>query len=90
MKRKLNSEVAEKENVKDAEKESKEQKREHSIWLMKSEPETRVVNGKDVKFSIDDLQEMKRSPWDGVVPTYQDNYYDNRETMRHVTLCVIE
>ncbi|KAJ1912195.1 hypothetical protein LPJ71_002767, partial [Coemansia sp. S17] len=35
---------------------------------MKAEPESRVVKGKDVKFSIDDLYAMKdsTSPWDGV------------------------
>jgi hypothetical protein len=35
-------------------------------WLMKAEPESRIVKGKDVKFSIDDLKEMKTSCWDGV------------------------
>ncbi|KAJ1662698.1 hypothetical protein IW140_006195 [Coemansia sp. RSA 1813] len=35
---------------------------------MKAEPETRIVKGVDVKFSIDDLSRMdnKTSPWDGV------------------------
>ncbi|KAJ2486131.1 hypothetical protein IWW37_005712, partial [Coemansia sp. RSA 2050] len=35
---------------------------------MKAEPELRIVKGKDVKFSIDDLYAMKdsTSPWDGV------------------------
>ena len=35
-------------------------------WLMKAEPETRIENGVDVKFSIDDL-EAKNEPegWDG-------------------------
>uniref|UniRef100_A0A060SZA4 Thymocyte nuclear protein 1 n=1 Tax=Blastobotrys adeninivorans TaxID=409370 RepID=A0A060SZA4_BLAAD len=35
-------------------------------WLLKAEPESRIVNGQDVKFSIDDLKEIKVSPWDGV------------------------
>lgn len=35
-------------------------------WLMKAEPESRLVKGIDVKFSIDDLKAMKSSPWDGV------------------------
>ncbi|EJU05125.1 DUF55-domain-containing protein [Dacryopinax primogenitus] len=35
-------------------------------WLMKAEPESRVVKGKDVKFSVDDFEEIKVSPWDGV------------------------
>ncbi|KAJ2470560.1 hypothetical protein GGI02_002845 [Coemansia sp. RSA 2322] len=41
---------------------------ETQYWLMKAEPESRIVKGKDVKFSIDDLQAMENStsPWDGV------------------------
>lgn len=39
---------------------------EHKYWLLKAEPETRLVNGHDVKFSIDDLKSMKTSCWDGV------------------------
>ncbi|KAI8819588.1 PUA-like domain-containing protein [Fimicolochytrium jonesii] len=35
-------------------------------WLIKAEPETRIENGVDVKFSIDDLREKKISQWDGV------------------------
>ncbi|RKP40105.1 PUA-like domain-containing protein, partial [Dimargaris cristalligena] len=37
-------------------------------WLMKAEPESRFVKGVDVKFSIDDLDNMpnKISSWDGV------------------------
>jgi predicted RNA-binding protein with PUA-like domain len=38
-----------------------------SYWLLKSEPETRIVRGRDVKFSIDDLKVMRISHWDGVV-----------------------
>ena len=39
---------------------------EKSYWLMKAEPESRVEKGKDVKFSIDDL-EARQEPegWDG-------------------------
>jgi predicted RNA-binding protein with PUA-like domain len=38
-------------------------------WLMKAEPESRIVKGVDVKFSIDDLESMpgQTSKWDGVV-----------------------
>ena len=36
---------------------------------MKAEPETRLVKGKDVKFSIDELAAMRVSHWDGVVTT---------------------
>lgn len=37
-----------------------------NYWLMKAEPESRLVNGQDVKFSIDDLKSLKVSCWDGV------------------------
>ena len=38
-------------------------------WLMKAEPESRMVKGKDVKFSIEELKALSNqtSPWDGVV-----------------------
>jgi hypothetical protein len=38
------------------------------FWLMKAEPETRIENGVDVKFSIDDLKN-KTEPegWDGML-----------------------
>lgn len=37
-----------------------------SYWLMKAEPESRLVKGVDVKFSIDDLQAAAvPEPWDG-------------------------
>ncbi|WRT70838.1 uncharacterized protein IL334_007837 [Kwoniella shivajii] len=35
-------------------------------WLMKAEPDSRVVKGKDVKFSVDDFEKLGVSPWDGV------------------------
>ncbi|RIA97052.1 PUA-like domain-containing protein [Glomus cerebriforme] len=37
-------------------------------WLMKAEPDSRIVKGKDVKFSINDLADMPDgvSQWDGV------------------------
>lgn len=35
-------------------------------WLMKAEPETRIVKGQDVKFSIDDLKAESPASWDGV------------------------
>ncbi|KAJ1973050.1 hypothetical protein H4R35_004330 [Dimargaris xerosporica] len=45
---------------------------------MKAEPESRVVKGIDVKFSIDDLAAMPKqmSPWDGV------RNYEARNIMR--------
>ncbi|WWD20834.1 hypothetical protein CI109_105311 [Kwoniella shandongensis] len=35
-------------------------------WLMKAEPDSRVVKGKDVKFSVDDFEKLGVSQWDGV------------------------
>ncbi|KUJ14681.1 DUF55-domain-containing protein [Mollisia scopiformis] len=36
-------------------------------WLMKAEPETRLENGHDVRFSIDDLaSKTEPEPWDGI------------------------
>lgn len=38
-------------------------------WLMKAEPESRLENGRDIKFSIDDLRaKTKPEPWDGKCP----------------------
>lgn len=42
---------------------------EKRYWLMKSEPESRIVRGMDIKFSIDDLERDRIAPWDGVVFT---------------------
>jgi predicted RNA-binding protein with PUA-like domain len=41
---------------------------ERSYWLLKAEPESRIVNGHDVKFSIHDLQALPNQTehWDGV------------------------
>ncbi|KAF7316231.1 Autophagy-related protein [Mycena indigotica] len=35
-------------------------------WLLKAEPDSRVVKGKDVKFSVDDFETVGTSPWEGV------------------------
>ncbi|KAF9226726.1 DUF55-domain-containing protein [Gyrodon lividus] len=35
-------------------------------WLMKAEPDSRVVKGKDVKFSVDDFESVGITPWEGV------------------------
>ncbi|KNZ78623.1 Thymocyte nuclear protein 1 [Termitomyces sp. J132] len=35
-------------------------------WLLKAEPDSRLVKGKDVKFSVDDFESVKTSPWEGV------------------------
>lgn len=40
-------------------------------WLMKAEPESRIENGVDVRFSIDDLAAKKEpEPWDGMLSFY--------------------
>ncbi|XP_072248385.1 LOW QUALITY PROTEIN: thymocyte nuclear protein 1 [Leuresthes tenuis] len=41
---------------------------DHSHWLMKSEPESRIENGIDVKFGIEDLKALpdQTGCWDGV------------------------
>ncbi|KZT06518.1 DUF55-domain-containing protein [Laetiporus sulphureus 93-53] len=36
------------------------------FWLMKAEPDSRIVKGKDVKFSVDDFESVKTTPWEGV------------------------
>ncbi len=40
----------------------------YTKWLMKSEPESRLENGVDVKFGLEDLKKLKdqTSCWDGV------------------------
>ncbi|KDQ15348.1 hypothetical protein BOTBODRAFT_131112 [Botryobasidium botryosum FD-172 SS1] len=35
-------------------------------WLMKAEPDPRIVKGKDVKFSVDDFEKIGVSSWEGV------------------------
>ncbi|PLW56738.1 hypothetical protein PCANC_01653 [Puccinia coronata f. sp. avenae] len=37
-----------------------------NAWLMKAEPEARIVKGKDVAFSINDLEKAGIEHWDGV------------------------
>ncbi|RXN07974.1 thymocyte nuclear 1 [Labeo rohita] len=43
-------------------------KTSYSHWLMKSEPESRIENGVDVKFGIEDLKALPKQTgcWDGV------------------------
>jgi predicted RNA-binding protein with PUA-like domain len=45
-------------------------------WLIKGEGESRIEKGKDVKFSIDDLESLGCSSWDGV------RNYEARNIMR--------
>lgn len=43
---------------------------ERNYWLMKAEPESRLENGVDVKFSIDNLRaKTEPEPWDGNAAT---------------------
>ncbi|RSL52730.1 hypothetical protein CEP53_007997 [Fusarium sp. AF-6] len=50
-------------------------------WLMKAEPETRIVNGIDVKFSIDDLRDKDEPEgWDGI------RNYAARNNMRNMNV----
>ncbi|KAG2013074.1 hypothetical protein CC2G_010012 [Coprinopsis cinerea AmutBmut pab1-1] len=37
-----------------------------NYYLLKAEPDSRIVKGQDVKFSVDDFEEVKTSPWEGV------------------------
>ena len=45
-------------------------------FLIKAEPESRLEKGKEVKFSIDDLEKSEITTWDGV------RNYEARNTMR--------
>ncbi|KKA27127.1 hypothetical protein TD95_000361 [Thielaviopsis punctulata] len=51
-------------------------------WLMKAEPESRIENGVDVKFSIDDLRACtKPEPWDVSARRPGTAYYDPQSSM---------
>ncbi|XP_067910029.1 thymocyte nuclear protein 1 isoform X2 [Heterodontus francisci] len=63
--------------------EDKGNKEAHSFWLMKSEPESRIENGVDVKFGVEDLkaQQNQTACWDGV-RNYQivkESYVDHTQ-----------
>ncbi|ATY64608.1 AT DNA binding [Cordyceps militaris] len=50
-------------------------------WLLKAEPETRMENGHDVRFSIDDLRaKTKPEGWDGI------RAYPARNNMRNMNV----
>ncbi|KAG6895640.1 hypothetical protein C0992_000252 [Termitomyces sp. T32_za158] len=49
-------------------------------WLLKAEPDSRLVKGKDVKFSVDDFESVKTSPWEGV------RNYEARNLMKEMKL----
>ena len=45
--------------------------RVRQYWLMKAEPESRIENGVDVRFSIDDLAaKSEPEPWDGMLSQF--------------------
>lgn len=52
------------------------------FWLMKSEPESRIENGHEMKFGIDDLKSSKNQTthWDGV------RNYEARNHMKSMKL----
>lgn len=43
-------------------------------WLMKAEPDPRIVKGKDVKFNVDDFESVKTTSWEGVRNHQAKNY----------------
>ncbi|KAJ6588916.1 PUA-like domain-containing protein [Mycena capillaripes] len=51
-----------------------------NYWLLKAEPDSRVVKGKDVKFSVDDFEAVKTSAWEGV------RNYEARNLMKEMKL----
>ncbi|KAF8843116.1 DUF55-domain-containing protein [Paxillus ammoniavirescens] len=54
--------------------------RSAKYWLMKAEPDSRVVKGKDVKFSVDDFESAGSTPWEGV------RNYEARNLMREMAV----
>lgn len=57
-----------------------------SYWLMKAEAESRMHNGKDVRFSIDDLQSINTSAWDGVRNHQAKNFMKNQMKLNDMIL----
>ncbi|GAA6057310.1 hypothetical protein NBRC10513_006785 [Rhodotorula toruloides] len=58
----------------------------YTHWLIKAEPESRIEKGVDVKFSIDDLERVRVSSWEGV-RNHQANSY-LRDQMKPPHLCL--
>ncbi|KIK94064.1 hypothetical protein PAXRUDRAFT_143680 [Paxillus rubicundulus Ve08.2h10] len=56
--------------------------RSTNYWLMKAEPDSRVVKGKDVKacFSVDDFESARSTPWEGV------RNYEARNLMKEMAV----
>ncbi|XP_067827115.1 thymocyte nuclear protein 1 isoform X3 [Heptranchias perlo] len=64
-------------------REDKGNKEAYSFWLMKSEPDSRIENGVDMKFGVEDLkaQQNQTACWDGV-RNYQivkESYIDHTQ-----------
>ncbi|KAG1783020.1 DUF55-domain-containing protein [Suillus placidus] len=53
---------------------------DRKYWLMKAEPDSRVVKGKDVKFSVDDFEAARTTPWEGV------RNFEARNLMREMSI----
>ncbi|KAG2155071.1 DUF55-domain-containing protein [Suillus bovinus] len=53
---------------------------DRKYWLMKAEPDSRVVKGKDVKFSVDDFEAARTTPWEGV------RNFEARNLMKEMTI----
>ncbi|KAJ3260266.1 hypothetical protein HK103_000901 [Boothiomyces macroporosus] len=51
-----------------------------NYYLIKAEPESRLENGVDVKFSIDDLEKSKTTAWEGV------RNYEARNNMKKMKI----
>ncbi|KAF2756266.1 DUF55-domain-containing protein [Pseudovirgaria hyperparasitica] len=59
--------IATKPAAKEAAAPERDHDRETAFWLMKAEPDSRIVKGQDVAFSVDDLANCEHpESWDGV------------------------
>lgn len=71
--------------VKKSKKQNEDSKPIYSYWLMKSEPESRIEKGIDVKFGINELKECKdqTSSWDGVRNYQARNFMKDMKIGQH-------
>ena len=67
-KRKVNNAINTAKKLKTENKKSPSKENNWTHWLMKSEPESRLENGIDVKFGLEDLKKEPEQTacWDGV------------------------
>lgn len=74
----LSSKIAELNDSENNERETTKENETPRFWLMKSEPESRIENGHEMKFGLDDLKasEDQTTHWDGV------RNYEARNHMR--------